>query len=743
MKDHRNHGRRNDALEHLTGLVERVTFHSQESGFAVIRVKTRGHRGLVTVVGTLPSVTAGEWVDARGRWIVDSNYGQQFRAEALRTTPPNTLEGVERYLGSGLIKGIGPKFAGRMVKVFGFDVFDIIQNFPERLRDIEGIGPTRQARITKAWNEQRAVREIMVFLHSHGVGASRAFRIYKTYGDSAIEKVQENPYRLAHDILGIGFKTADQIAGKLGIDKQSEIRARAGVEYVLQTLTEDGHCAFPRDGLTKRAVRILEIPEPIIGAALDSEIGEGHLAQHDQPDGTTLVYLASLDASERSLARNLAALLNAPHPCPPMKATKAVEWVESRLGLSLASAQKKALVLAAKAKVMVITGGPGVGKTTLINAIVKVFRAKKLRVVLCAPTGRASKRMSETSGMTAKTIHRLLEFDPATGRFKHDQDNVLKGDIFVVDETSMIDLVLAHQLVRSIPRHAALILVGDVDQLPSVGPGSVLRDIIESGVLPVCRLTEVFRQAARSAIITNSHRVNRGNMPVWPRIKRDDREVSDFYFVDADEPEKGVEIILRLVQENIPGRFNLDPVDDIQVLTPMQRGELGARNLNLTLQKAINPSGEGIQRYGWTFRIGDKVMQIVNNYKKDVFNGDIGRVTGIDHKEQTLSVQFDGMVVEYDFGELDELILSYAVTIHKSQGSEYPCVIIPLHTQHYMLLQRNLLYTAITRGRKLVVLVGTRKALAIAVKRVEARRRVTTLKNRLKVEGAVNRATDR
>ena len=719
-----------DALEHLTGLIERVTFHSPETGFGVMRVKVRGQRDLVTVVGTAPGLTSGEWVDAQGRWVVDSNYGQQFKAQILRTTPPNTPEGVERYLSSGLVKGIGPAFAARLVKEFGVGVFEVIQKTPDRLLEVAGIGPTRQERIVKAWEEQKAVREIMVFLHSHGVSTSRAFRIYKTYGESAIEKVQENPYRLAQDIWGIGFKTADQIAEKLGIDKQSDMRARAGVAYVLQTLTEEGHCAFQRDGLAKKAVKILEIPAPIIDTALDNEIREKRLVQRDLSDGTALVYLASLDASERLLARSLAQLLRAPHPCPSVDAGKAVEWVEKRLGIALAPAQKHALEIAIQSKAMVITGGPGVGKTTLVNAIVKVFQAKKLKLVLCAPTGRAAKRMAETASMNATTIHRLLEFDPITGRFKHDMDNPLEGDVFVVDETSMIDLVLAHQLIRAIPPRAALILVGDVDQLPSVGPGSVLGDIIESGVLPVCRLTEVFRQAAQSSIITNAHRVNQGQMPQWPQSGAS--ETSDFYFIEAEEPEKGVELVLRLVRERIPKRFKLDPVDDIQVLTPMQRGDLGARNLNLVLQKALNSSEAGVQRFGWTFRTGDKVMQVVNDYEKDVFNGDIGRVAQIDEEDQALTVTFDGRPVEYDFGELDELMLSYAVTIHKSQGSEYPCVVIPLHMQHYRLLQRNLLYTAITRGRKLVILVGTRKAVAMAVKSVWARRRVTTLDERLK-----------
>jgi len=720
-----------DDLERLNGLIERVTFHNQETGFAVLRVKVRGERGLLTVVGTLPSVTAGEWIDAYGQWVVNSEYGQQFSAKTLRTAAPNTPEGVERYLGSGLIKGIGPKIAERMVKTFGVEVFDLIQENPQRLEEVEGIGPTRRERIIHAWAEQRAIREIMVFLHSHGVSTSRAFRIYKTYGDQAIEIVRENPYRMAQDVWGIGFKTADQIAERLGIDKQSEIRARAGVEYVLQTLTEDGHCAYQREGLIQKAVKMLQIHVAIIEDALDKELAEGHLVQYEQAcsEGICLVYLASLDASERGLARNMVHLLQAPHPCPPIQVPKAIEWVEKRMGFVLAKAQRDALAWAVRSKVMVITGGPGVGKTTLLNAIVQVLQAKKMRIVLCAPTGRAAKRMSETVHMKAQTIHRLLEMDAGTGRFKHDQDHPLTGDVFIVDETSMIDIVLAHQLIRALPKQASLILVGDVDQLPSVGPGSVLKDIIDSGVIPVCRLTEVFRQAAQSAIISNSHRVNRGEMPLWPQ--GDEETDTDFYFLRAEEPSQGVDLILQLLKEKIPARFDFDPLDDVQIITPMQRGELGARNLNLVLQEALNPCKEGIERYGWTFRPGDKVMQIVNDYSKDVFNGDIGRVERIDREEQSLRVRFENRMVDYDFGELDELMLSYVVTTHKSQGSEYPCVILPLHTQHYMLLQRNLLYTAITRGKKLVILVGTTKALTMAVKRMDARRRVTTLGQRL------------
>ena len=728
---------RYEHLDHITGLVERVTFHSPETGFAVLRVKVSGQQNLVTVVGTLPSASAGEWLDARGRWTIDPDHGQQFKAELLRTSHPNTTEGIEKFLGSGMIKGIGPRFAARLVKTFGTEVFEVIENEPERLRQTEGVGPVRQGRIVTAWQEQKTVREIMVFLHSHGVGTSRAFRIFKTYGEQAIEKVQENPYRLAQDIWGIGFKTADQIAANLGIDRQSELRARAGVEYVLQTLTEDGHCAYPRERLAAQTVKMLEIEPEIVERALDHALAEERLVEHERPAGEApLVYLAALETCEQRLAENLVALARQPHPCPPIDIAKAREWIESRQGFELAPNQREALAQAVQSKVMVITGGPGVGKTTLVSAIVQVFKAKGLRLVLAAPTGRAARRMAEATGLDARTIHRLLVFDPATAGFKHDAQHPLEGDVFIVDEASMIDLVLAHQLMRAIPPNAALLLVGDVDQLPSVGPGCVLRDIIDSGAVPVCRLTHIFRQAAQSAIVINAHRVNQGHMPQWPRPG--DKTETDFYFVEAQEPEEGVGKLLRLVQERIPQRFGLDPVQDVQVLTPMQRGELGARNLNLALQQALNSEARGIQRYGWTFRLGDKVMQLVNDYDKDVFNGDVGRIAGLAEEERELLVRFEGRDVKYDLEELDELTLCYAATIHKSQGSEYPCVVIPIHSQHFTLLQRNLLYTAITRGRRLVVLVGTRRAIAMAVGRVESRGRITTLRERLAAKAATH-----
>jgi exodeoxyribonuclease V alpha subunit len=716
-------------LDHVTGVIERVTFHNEESGFCVLRVRVRGRQVPFTVVGTAPRVAEGEWLDARGRWVVDARHGQQLRAVELRTTAPDTPLGIETYLSSKAVRGIGPALAARLVKAFGVDVFRVIEEEPDRLREVDGIGPGRQAMIAAAWHEQKAVREIMVFLHSHGVSATRAFRIFKTYGEAAIETVQHDPYCLARDIRGIGFLTADRIAERLGVDRHSELRARAGLEWVLQELTNDGHCAYPRTDLVERAAGMLEMPAEIVAAALQRSIAEGRLVRRDSGGGGELVYLAGLDLAERSLASNLVALASGRHPCPRIDLDAAVLWVERQRGITLAPAQRSALALATTVKVLVITGGPGVGKTTLVDAIVRVLTAKKLRVELCAPTGRAAKRLAEATGHEAKTIHRLLAVDPATGAFRHTPDHPLELDVLVADETSMIDLPLAHHLVRAVPRHAAMVLVGDVDQLPSVGPGCVLRDVIDSGAVPVCRLTEVFRQAAESAIIANAHRVNTGLPPLLP--ERVAPHASDFYAVAIDEPTRAIETLVKLVTAAIPRRFGLRTLDDIQVLTPMQRGELGARNLNQVLQRTLNPAGPSVERFGWTFRLGDKVMQVENDYERDVFNGDIGRITAVDAEERQLVVRFDDRDVPYRFDELDELALAYAVTIHKAQGSEYPAVVVPLHTQHYPLLQRNLLYTAITRGRRLVVLLTSRKALAIAVNRADAGARFTTLRERL------------
>lgn len=723
--------------DELRGVIERVTYHNEETGFCVLRVRVRGRREPVTVVGSAPAVTAGEHLQAVGKWVIDRKHGRQLRAETLRLATPTSAFGVETYLASGAVRGVGPHLAGRLVRAFGARVFQVIGEEPERLEQVDGIGPKRRAQLEAAWREQRVVHEIMLFLHAHGLGTARAFRIFKTYGEKAIAIVRRDPWALARDIRGIGFKTADTLALRLGLDPHSDERARAGVEHVLLELTEQGHCAYPRDDLAARAAQLLAIPVEIVERAVDYGVAARRLVRCDHPASGSLIYLAWLDEAEETVARGLARLRAGRHPCPPIDISKAVPWVERRLGFPLANEQREALAQAMSAKVMIITGGPGVGKTTLLNAIVQVLGAKGLRLVLAAPTGRAAKRLAEASGREAKTIHRLLEFDPATGGFKRSRDHPLKGDIFIIDECSMLDVPLAASLLRAVPTDAALILVGDVDQLPPVGPGCVLRDVIESRVLTVCRLERVFRQAARSTIITNAHRVNRGLLPELSRPRDGAAKQPDCFFVETEDPAKGVELILRLVGEAIPRRFRLDPIRDIQVLTPMQRGELGARNLNQALQAALNPVAAGVSRFGFNYRVGDRVMQLVNNYEKDVFNGDVGFIVQVDQVEQTVAVRFDDRTVNYQLGELDELQPAYAVTVHKAQGSEYPAVVVPIHTQHYALLQRNLLYTAMTRGRRLVVLVGSRKAVAIAVRSVEARQRITTLAERLARAAAV------
>ena len=712
----------------LDGQIERVVFRNEENGFCVLRVKVRGHKELVTVTGTAPSINSGEWMTADGEWLVDARHGQQFKAEQMRMSQPDTLAGIEKYLASGLIKGIGKEYAARLVKTFGRDVFDVIENSSGKLLKVEGIGALRKDRIKQAWDEQKSVRQIMAFLFSHGVSTTRAFRIHKVYGEKAIELVQRDPYCLARDIRGIGFLIADQIAMRLGIAKDSDLRARAGLEFVLGELTSNGHCAYVRNDLLSRTGELLEINLEIIERALDHSLQHERLIQRTDHSGRDLIYLPKLYFAEIAFAKKIQALEKEKHPCPPVDFDKALAWVQQKTGIELASAQRAALKTAVQSKVMVITGGPGVGKTTLVNSVLMVLKAKKLRVALCAPTGRAAKRMAETTGMEAKTIHRLLQYNPGTGGFVHHAENPLECDVLIVDESSMIDIVLASQLADAIPLHAAFIIVGDADQLPSVGPGRVLQDVIHSKTIPVAHLNEVFRQAASSRIITNAHRINQGQMPEFP----EDHESSDCYFVEADDPEKAVKLVGKLIKESIPKKFHFDAMEEIQILTPMQKGDLGARNLNQTLQQLLNPHGDEVERFGYVFRVGDKVMQTENDYDKEVFNGDMGRIAKIDSELSELTVDFEERKVVYDFRELDELVLSYAITIHKSQGSEYPCVIIPLHTQHYVLLQRSLIYTALTRAKKLVIVLGTRKALSLAVTRAESRERTTTLAERLK-----------
>lgn len=712
-------------MDVLAGSVERVTFHSAETGFCVLKVHARGKRDLVPVVGHAPAIAAGEWMTASGRWTTDREHGLQFRAETLQVTPPTGIEGIERYLASGQMRGIGPMMAKRIVAAFGEAVFDIIEAEPGRLTEVEGIGAKRAARIVKGWAEQRAVREIMIFLHAHGVGTARATRIFRTYGQDSLNVMAEDPYRLARDIRGIGFKTADAIALRIGLAREAPQRLAAGISYALQKAMDEGHCGLPVEALVRSAAELLEVAPDLVRCAAALALREGREVVADTLAGEPCLFLKGLHGAERAMAARLLDRAAGSPPWPEIDFGLARPWVEAKTGKALSASQAEAVGLALSKKLCVLTGGPGVGKTSTLDAILRILTAKGVRVVLAAPTGRAAKRMAEQTGIEARTIHRLLEIDPRNGGFQRDEANPLDADLVVIDETSMVDVPLMHALLKAVPERAALILVGDVDQLPSVGPGQVLADVIASGRVPVARLTEIFRQAAESRIVTSAHRVNTGRLPEAPPRG----EPSDFHIVAIDEPEAGLDTLVELVARRIPRRFGLDPARDIQVLTPMIRGTMGSRNLNHRLQAVLNPDPPVmVERFGWRFAPGDRVMETRNDYDRDVFNGDLGTVAAIDLAEEALSVDFDGRAVVYPFTELDTLVPAFATTIHKAQGSEYPAVVIPLVTQARTMLARNLLYTGLTRGRRLVVLVGQPRAIRMAVQDGTVRRRWTKLR---------------
>lgn len=726
-------------IKELTGQIERITYSDAESGYAVLRIAVKSYPDLVTAVGTIASPAVGEVLSMKGLWTDHPKFGSQFKIVEYRSFAPSSVQGIEKYLGSGLIKGIGPSIAEKIVSLFGAEAFKILDTKPEKLLEIEGIGDKKAAAIHEAWLEQREMRGVMLFLQSYGIGTGYALRVFRHYGSASVQVLQENPYRLAVDIFGIGFVTADKIASSMGFSKESPLRIRAGVLHVINELTRDGHVFVPIEELTASASEILSVsPELVEKGIEDGRLNQELIIEwYTDIEGKDdcAVYLPPFHYAEVHSAKNLCRILSSPFNGQYAAPDVVIPWVQQELGISFAGQQTEALKTALSSQVMVITGGPGTGKTTLIKAIIKIRSARGFRIMLAAPTGRAAKRMTEATGHEAKTIHRMLEYtgsSMAGGDFMKNETNTLDCDLLVVDEASMIDQILFHHLLKAIPKDASVVFVGDVDQLPSVGPGNVLKDIIDSGVCPVVHLKEIFRQGEESMIVVNAHKINSGEMPCFDD-KSNGTSPCDFYFIEQNDPDKALEIIKELVTLRIPQKFGFDPVKDIQVLTPMHRGSVGTTRLNSELREVLNiQHGSKVQRMGRIVQEGDKVMQIRNNYEKDVYNGDIGTVLRIDGEESKVIVEMDSGRVSYDFSELDELIHAYAVSIHKSQGSEYPAVVIPIMTQHYMMLQRNLLYTGITRGKKLVVLVGTKKAVAIAVKNDKTRKRYTRLAGRLK-----------
>ncbi len=714
-------------MDRLRCVVERVTYQNETNGYSVIKCRAKGYADLITVVGSMPEVHVGSVLTLSGEWTVNPKFGRQFTVSGFEETLPATVYGIEKYLGSGLVKGIGPKFAARIVRAFGADTLNVIEEDPDALLRVPGIGKLRVERIKKSWDEQKEIKNIMLFLQGHDVSTTHATKIYKTYGSDSIRVVKENPYRLADDIWGIGFRTADTIAEKLGVEKETAVRLRSGLLYTLNRLSDEGHCYARRDQLLKTGAELLAVEESVLPAVLDEMVRQDDVKTElidgeDSAPGETAVYLPPFWFAETGTAKRLKQIFSSP-PSVKVKPQGLEERIRRVTGLNYDPAQMDAIRCAAGSKILILTGGPGTGKTTTTLGILTAFRQAGAKILLAAPTGRAAKRLSETTGMEARTIHRLLEFKPPEGCQKNEQ-NPLEGDVLILDECSMIDIMLMYSLLKAVPDSMTLIFVGDVDQLPSVGAGNVLRDLIDAGVFPVVRLTKIFRQAAASRIITNAHRINRGRMPDLSNGKQ-----SDFFFLEEENPETAAQEIVRLVKERLPRAYG---TRDIQVLTPMQRGAVGAANLNQVLQAALNADAAGLRRGGTDYRLHDKVMQIRNNYDKEVFNGDIGTVCRVNTEDRELTVSFDGREVLYDVTELDELVLAYAATVHKSQGSEYPIVVMPVLMTHYVMLQRNLVYTGVTRAKKLMVMIGSTKALALAVRNVTVTRRNTMLKERLK-----------
>lgn len=719
-------------MEHLRCVVERITYQNTENGYTVLKCAVKNYSDLVTVVGNVPDIHVGSVLSLKGFWRMAPKYGRQFSVEKFEETLPATVYGIEKYLGSGLVKGIGPKFAKRIVETFGKDTLDIIEESPDELLKVPGIGKVRVDRIKTSWQEQKEIKNIMLFLQSHEVSTSHATKIFKTYGSESIAIVKENPYRLADDIWGIGFKTADSIAQKMGVEKDKFIRLRSGIFYTLNKLAEEGHCYAVRAQLIEKARDLLEVEGPELEITLDEMIRSGDVIRNQDAEA---IYLPPYYFSESGCAKRLIRLLLCRRK---MKADteQILQETISHSEFTYDEIQVEAIKTALSSKVMVLTGGPGTGKTTTTLGIISAYQAAGCKIILAAPTGRAAKRMSETTGMEAKTIHRLLEYKSPEG-YQKNEENPLEGDVLILDECSMVDVMLMYNLLKAMPEQMTLILVGDIDQLPSVGAGNVLRDIIDSGRVPVVRLTRIFRQAQGSRIIMNAHRINKGEA-----IDMRGGKNADFFFASKDSNQEVVETVVQYCRSNLPRYYHVDPLQDIQVLTPMQKGECGAANLNQVLQEAMNPSKIFLRRGGTQYRLNDKVMQIRNDYDKEVFNGDIGTIIKVDMEERELTVRFDGRDVVYDVTELDELSLAYAITIHKSQGSEYPIVVMPFTMSHFVMLQRNLLYTGVTRAKKILVMVGEKKAVYYAIRNETTTKRNTYLAQRLRTESKESREVE-
>ena len=727
MNERRQSGEETGGRTTVEGTVRSVVFHNEANGYTVLHVELPSEFELarspeITVVGRTQAVWEGEEVRAEGEWVTDKVHGRQFRADSLVCVAPRSLKGIERYLASGLIKGIGPVLAKRIVDTFGDETITVLSHQSGRLSEVPKLGAAKIRQIRESWRRNETMRENLIFGQTYGISVTKMTKIVRKYGPDAVAVIKADPYRLCRDIWGIGFATADKIALSVGISKVSPLRARASISYTLEKEAEDGgHCWTFENDLLLHANELTEIPVEVLAEALRAEVAAGRVVAEDGK-----VYLRGLHAGERAVASRVRAVMSAPRSFAEFDAERAIGWWQGRAGFTLASAQRDALERSLRSKFSIITGGPGVGKTTIIRALVEIYGAKKLDVVLAAPTGRAAKRMTESVGAPAQTIHRLLKWNPVTNKFTYDAENRLSGDVFIFDETSMIDVYLAADLLAALPDTASVTWVGDTDQLPSVGPGSVLGDLIRSGVVPATKLDVIFRQDTSGLIVRNAHHVNAGE-PLEIRRGED----SDFYFMACRDPQRCLELAIEFMTQRIPRKFGMNPLEDVQVLVPMRRNLLGTDSLNAALQQALNPRGDGLVRGGTTFRVGDRVMQLRNNYDKDVYNGDIGFVKAVSSEDRSMVVAFDGRPVKYDGGDLDELVLAYAMTIHKSQGSEYPAVIIIVHTQHYVMLQRNLLYTALTRGKRLVLLIGVPYAVDQAIQTNTVRERRTSLAERL------------